>query len=88
MKTPEIGENSKSYIEQLFDQELRETLIDGKKFDPSNDLDTNTKYGKVIFAKKVVRPNVDQIDFSKFGKLLDRIVAVLDDYEDRKPQPV
>ena len=88
VKTPEIGENSKSYIEQLFDQELRETLIDGKKFDPSNNFDTNTKYGKVIFAKKVVRPNIDQIDFSKFGKLLGRIVAVLDDYEDRKPQPV
>ena len=88
VKTPEIGKNSKSYIEQLFDQELRETLIDGKKFDPSNDLDTNTKYGKVIFAKKVVRPNVDQIDFSKFRGLLDRIVAVLDDYEKRKPQPM
>ena len=88
VKTPEIGENSKSYIEQLFDQELRETPIGRKKFDPSNILDTNTKYGKVIFAKKVVRPNVDQIDFSKFGKLLDRIVAVLDDYKDRKPQPV
>lgn len=77
VKTPENGKDGKSCIEDLFDQELRETIIDGKTF--------NT-YGKTVFAKKVVIPNADKIDFSKFGKLLDRIVAVLDDYEQQKPQ--
>ena len=77
VKTPENGKDGKSCIEDMFDQELRETIIDGKTF--------NT-YGKTVFAKKVVIPNADKIDFSKFGKLLDRIVAVLDDYEQQKPQ--
>ena len=74
VKTPENGKDGKSCIEDLFDQELHETIIDGKTF--------NT-YSKTVFAKKVVIPNADKIDFSKFGKLLDRIVAVLDDYEQR-----
>jgi hypothetical protein len=45
------------------------------------------KYGKLIFAEKVVRQNSHTIDFSKFAQLLDRIVAVLDDYETRKFKP-
>ena len=80
IKTPEIGEHSKSCIENLFEPELFKTIIDGKKFDPSNKHNTDDTYSKTVFATQVVRPQADQINFSRFEKLLDRIIAVLDDY--------
>ena len=85
VKTPENGKDGKSCIEDLFDQKLRETIIDGKKFDPSKEHNEDSNpYGKSVFATKVVIPNIDKIDFSGFEKLLDRIEAVLGDYEQRK----
>ena len=84
VKTPENGADSKSCIEDLFDPKLLETPIGGKRFDPSKEYGAAGQYGKVVFAKQVVRPNADKIDFSRFGKLLERIIAVLDDYKDRK----
>lgn len=87
VKTPEDIVNSqpsKSCIEHLFDPKLLKTCIDGKTFNLSKKHNTDNTYGKIIFAKKVVIPNVDKISFSGFEKLLDRIEAVLGDYEQRK----
>lgn len=88
VKTPENIVNShspKSCIEHLFDPKLLETLIDGKTFDPfkKHNKDSDT-YGKAIFAEKVVIPNADKDYFSGFKKLLKRIEAVLDDYDQKK----
>jgi RNA-directed DNA polymerase len=57
------------------------TVVDGKTFDPNKEHQAEGKYGKLIFAERVVRPNADSIDFSGFAPLLDRIVAVLDHYK-------
>ena len=84
VKTPENGTDSKSCIEALFDPDLLKTPVDGKKFDPSKKHNTDETYGKTVFAERVVRPNADKIDFSRFGELLKRIAAVLDDYEKQK----
>jgi len=80
VKTPESGKIAESCIEDLFDPILLKTEISGKKFDPKKQHGEDGKYGKVIFAEKVIRPQKNKIDFSKFSSLLDRIVAVLDDY--------
>ena len=48
------------------------------------------KYGKDIFAKRVVIPQAAMIDFSGFASLLDRIVAALDHHlalQTAKPSP-
>ena len=84
VKTPENGADSKSCIEDMFDQEWRTYPVDGKTFDPSREHTADGKYGKVVFAKQVVMPNADRIDFSKFRKLLDRTLEVLDDYENKR----
>jgi RNA-directed DNA polymerase len=81
VKTPEIGANLKSNIEALFAPELLETVIDGKTFDPNKEHGEAGKYGKLVFADKVIKPQADTIDFSRFAQLLDRIVAVINDYE-------
>ena len=85
VKTPETGAKGITCIEDLFDKSLTATKIDGKDFDPDKKHGEAGKYGKVVFAEKVVRPNVATIDFSKFEALLDRLTAVLDDYGANPP---
>ncbi|AQS88472.1 ribonuclease H [Neoasaia chiangmaiensis NBRC 101099] len=87
IKTPETGPKGKSCIEDLFDPTLLKAEIDGKKFDVNKKHGEPGKYGKQIFAEKVVRPKKDIIDFSKFSGLLDRIVSALDDYTASPPPP-
>ena len=87
VKTPEIGAKGTSCIEDSFDSALLKTIIDGKVFDPNKKHGEPGKYGKARFAENVVQPQKDTIDFSKFGGLLDRIVAVLDDYATNPPAP-
>ncbi len=85
VKTPETGAKGITCIEDLFDKSLTNTKIDGKMFDPDKRHGEPGKYGKVVFAEKVVRPNAATIDFLKFSTLLDRLTAVLDDYAANPP---
>jgi RNA-directed DNA polymerase len=85
VKTPETGAKGITCIEDFFDKSLTATKIDGKVFDPDKKHGEAGKYGKVVFAEKVVRPNVATINFSKFERLLDRLTAVLDDYGANPP---
>jgi RNA-directed DNA polymerase len=79
VKTPEAAAAPPtSNIEDLFDAGVLAMKLDGKSFDPDKEHDAPGKYGKVAFATRVVEPHADQIDFSGFAPLLDRIVAVLD----------
>ena len=78
IKTPEA--KKKSCIEDLFPQQLKGTLLNGKKFSAKAKIDPQTEYSKEIFANSVIKPNASKIDFSGFDPLLDRIVSVLDHY--------
>lgn len=80
VKTPEIG-GKKSCIEYLFPKKWRDHKLKGKKlnvnnkgFDPAKDL------SKEAFARSVVQPNADKIDFSGFDPLLDRISKAIKHY--------
>ena len=83
VKTPEGGKPKKfmSDIEDLFDEQWLKKKVDGKSFDRSNKHSGENKYGKQIFATRIILPNIDKIDFSRFTKLLDRLVEVLDHYK-------
>ena len=80
VKTPEKGSNGVSCIEDFFDPSLLQTKLEGKKFNPADKINTDSEYGKVVFATQVVQPNAATIDFKGFVPLLERIVAVIDDY--------
>lgn len=85
VKTPEIGANSKSCIEDLFIHKVLQTVWGGKIFELNKKNTAKGTYSKMIFAEKVIKPTASTIDFSNFALLLDRIVAVLRDYEQRRP---
>jgi hypothetical protein len=80
IKTPETGLNAKTCIEDLFDPLILATKIQGKVFDPNKNKVDHSAYGKLWFADKIIKPQAAIINFSNFGPLLDRVVAVLDDY--------
>jgi RNA-directed DNA polymerase len=75
-------------METCFDPALLATVLDGKTFDPANEQDEPGKYGKAVFATRVIEPNAATIDFSGFAPLLDRIVAVLDHHAGLKAAPL
>lgn len=81
IKTPEKGAVGMSCIEDFFDLSLLGTELEGKKFNPKKESGSEGEYGKFAFAERVIRPNVDKIDFTGFAPLLDRVVAVIDHYK-------
>lgn len=80
VKVPEGAPAVSRDIEELFPVAVLSTLLDGKPFDKKKEHGDDTTYGKVVFAEKVVRPNVAAIDFSGFDSLLQRIAACIADY--------
>lgn len=80
VKVPEGAPPVDKDIEALFDPALLKTVLDGKAFNPKKEHADHTEYGKVIFAKAVVRANAGTVDFSGFEGLLTRIEEVLKHY--------
>jgi RNA-directed DNA polymerase len=88
IKTPEqVAAPHISCMESFFDASVLATVLEGKTFDPNKEHEEEGKYGKLIFATRVVQRNVDTIDFSGFVPLLDRIVAALDHHAESKAAP-
>lgn len=85
IKTPELGATGESCMEDLSDAAVLAMKVNGKSFNPKDDKDTATEYGKMVFADKVVRVNYATINFSKFTVILDRILAVMAHYKANKP---
>ncbi|QND49778.1 RNA-directed DNA polymerase [Rhizobium lusitanum] len=76
--------NPVTAIEGLFEPALLNTIYDGKKLDLTNKEPDGSKfYSKHTFAKNVVRPNQDKIDFKGFEPLLTAIDHVMADYAAR-----
>ena len=85
VKTPEG--NKDSCIEDLFPKKWRDYKLNGKKFSAASKIDPATEYSKEVFAKSVIKPNAEHINFSGFDQLLDRLVAVLKHYPKHGPKP-
>lgn len=80
VKTPENTDGKLSCIENLFDATLLKTKLGEKVFNPRKEHESDGEYGKDHFARFVVTPNAGTIDFAGFMPLLQRLVAVMDDY--------
>ena len=74
---PKLKGDSNVEIEDLFDEELLNIELNGKKF-CRNGKDDNS-FGKEIFSKYVYSHR-DEIDFSNFKYLLNDIRDIVTDY--------
>lgn len=70
-----------SMIEDFFQETDLSIRLNGKKFDPASDEETDTTYTKASFAYKVVEVMAHKIDFSGFESLLNRIQEAIHHYE-------
>ena len=81
VKTPEAKVKPfHSSIEDAFDPTLLATPVGGKTFDRNKTHAAPGKYGKQVFAERVVKPNAPTTNLSGFIPLLDRITAAIDHY--------
>ena len=80
---PHRRDHEETAIEDLFDKKALETKIDGKTFKRKEPIDTNTEYGKIIFAEKVIKANQNAINFDGFKGILDRFKRVIEDYNQK-----
>jgi retron-type reverse transcriptase len=83
VKTPVQGTKEMTCIEDFFEPSVLATELNGKKFNPAKADGANNEFGKVVFAEKIVRPNAGTIDFAKFVPILERLVAVIENYTPR-----
>jgi hypothetical protein len=72
-----LGSAPQSKIEDFFDPATKATILNGKTFDDSNNLDSTTHYGKKAFAHSVVRPNAATINFAGFRPLLANLASAI-----------
>lgn len=82
--TPLGPGNKKTAIEDFFDEATLKTPLNGKEFSRQKELEDSKHYGKTPFALNVVAKNAEKIDFKGFKPILDRVVAVIDDYAARR----
>ncbi|RBB35983.1 hypothetical protein DPV79_26930 [Burkholderia reimsis] len=81
--TPFGPKKKQTAIEDFFDEHTLATQLNGKTFNRSNKSDDSDKfYGKGAFARDVVAKQANTIDFTKFRAILDRVMKVLDHYEE------
>ncbi|WP_198924171.1 hypothetical protein, partial [Acidithiobacillus caldus] len=87
VKVPEGDPPAATDIESLFDPELLTKVLDGKTFNPKKDHEDQTEYGKVVFAKAVIKANAETVDFSGFEDLLTRVEDVIRHYAKHSAVP-
>jgi RNA-directed DNA polymerase len=87
VRIPPVSASEETAIEDLFDKNTLDTKIDGKKFSRNAKIDTNKEYGKIVFAEKVIKSNQKTISFEGFKEILNRFMAVIENYNQEKGQP-
>lgn len=84
---PKLG-GKDTFIEHLFDKNTLKTTLKGKTFDLGQKKKiSENKYGKMAFARDVVRKNMATIDFKGFLPLLVNIEKVIAHHKAYPPTP-
>lgn len=77
-----INSTKENELEDLFDKNTLSKSINNKTFCKYNKFDTKKYYGKEIFSQFIIS-NYNNINFKNFKPLLDNIVRIVKDYENR-----
>ena len=76
---PLINEKNECEMEDLFNTNTLNHMINGKKFNKKDDFDNSKYYGKAIFAN-YISSNYQSIDFSQFKPILDMLSNTISNY--------
>ncbi len=80
-----IKEDGKE-IEDLFDKEVLDTNVEGKKFSRKDKIDTKQEYSKTIFAEKVIKANQTKINFEGFKPVFNKVKNIIKEYSKKNSQ--
>ena len=81
--TPRSKTDKNTMMEDFFDDETRAIKRRGKTFVPKDKVNEQTEYGKRIFAEEVIATNQNKINFNGYREILDRLAAVIVDYNSK-----
>jgi hypothetical protein len=82
--TPVPAGGQSSTIEDSFAKQIRDTVINGKRFSAENNYNATTHYGKAEFSR-YIQENAGAIDFSGFYEILSRLSAVIATHKKTSP---
>ena len=82
MVTPLVNELEYTDIEMLFDNEVQDVEINGRKLDKTGKKDKEKFFNKDIFSHYIMR-NYEKINFDNFRLMLDDIRSVVELYQKR-----
>lgn len=74
-----IPKNNAGAIEDLFDNIILQTEINGKKFNRAKKIDVKNEYGKIVFAEKVIKARQNEINFNNFRSVFDDIITIMNE---------
>jgi hypothetical protein len=73
-----VDKKKNTAIENLFDEELLNVEIKGKKFKADKTDKENDKYfGKHVFSQRVILPNYEKINFDRFKPIFNNILKIM-----------
>lgn len=71
-------------IEDFYSKEIIGKRYQNKTFSQSNNHDSSMHYGKNTFATKIIPRHIQEVNWSNFDQIFNRIQAVIDDFNDKK----
>lgn len=78
-----VPKNQTGAIEDLFDENILNSKVDGKTFNRDKKIDPKNEYGKIVFAEKVISGNQKNISFDKFKEVFNGMRKIINDCGDK-----
>ena len=72
-----LGGQKSMVIEDLFDASIKGVKLNGKSFNPSDNYNRKTEFGKMEFAERIVQKGQGAINFDGFKPLLANIEGAI-----------
>ncbi len=80
MVTPLVDNNDESDIEMLFDKDIQNIEIEGRRFDKTGKKDKKEYFNKDIFSRYIMK-HYKEINFNGFIPVLNNIQEIISEYE-------
>lgn len=78
--TPLVNGYNQTDMEMLFDKEVQEIEIDGRKFDKTGKKNKESFFNKDVFSHYIMK-NYEKINFDNFRPMLDDICSIMELYQ-------